>query len=137
LFELKLKCGLKVKSPRVGRKVATKLRKKQGRGKRGEQSKLLLFPSNKIFVERHLQSHFQAQCTFKVMRSTCPRFSHPPFSHLPHFPYSTFWPTGSCSSFYCQRSPFYGLVSGCLVWLMWTRMRIPVLQPLFPVPWLF
>jgi len=33
---------------------------------------LLLFAGNKIFVERHLQSHFQAQCAFKVMRSTCP-----------------------------------------------------------------
>lgn len=35
---------------------------------------------NKIFVERHLQSHFQAQCAFKVMRSTCP------FSALPSPP---------------------------------------------------
>lgn len=33
---------------------------------------LLLFAGDKIFVERHLQSHLQAQCAFRVMRSTCP-----------------------------------------------------------------
>jgi len=110
--------------------VAAKLRENLERGK---QSKLLLFPSNKIFVERHLQSHFQAQCTFKVMRSTCPRLeppyqpTHQPTTHLPTICPNcpSFWPTGSCSSFYCQRSPFYGLVSGCLVWLMLMLMLLP------------
>lgn len=91
---------------------------------------------NKIFVERHLQSHFQAQCAFKVMRSTCP------FSALPSPPPSL---TLSLSlSSLCQavvlvfiayifgvfffvflllllllatpakRLPFYGLISACI-----------------------
>lgn len=93
---------------------------------------------NKIFVERHLQSHFQAQCAFKVMRSTCP------FSALP-LSLSLFLSLSLTLSSLCQavvlvfiayifgvfflflslllflllatpakRLPFYGLISGCI-----------------------
>lgn len=74
-------------------------------------------PGNKIFVERHLQSHFQAQCTLKVMRSTCPRLDLLLLLLPP-----------SCSSFYCLRSPFYGLVSGCLPRMRMMLMVLPLWQ---------